>query len=75
MSGGIGALVRSMRKEAGLSQTDLAERMHTTQRTISRLENAVLRVRIDLLTRAALAMGKQLKIEVIANEAEKSAKR
>lgn len=73
MSGGIGDLVRSWRREAGLSQVELAERMHTTQRTISRLEHAVLRVRLDLLTRAALALGKEIKIEVISDEAKKTA--
>lgn len=50
------------RKEVGLSQKELAERMGTTQAIISRFESGNYNPSLDLLQRMATCMGKQLHI-------------
>lgn len=66
----IGEMIREWRKEERISQAELAERMHTTQRTIARLERAGNRVRIESLQRAARALGRVVTVivEGVTNE-------
>ena len=55
----LGQLIYDLRKGAGLSQRELAERMGTTQSVISRLEEGA-RNRIDTLARVATALERHL---------------
>ena len=56
--------VVALRKEVGLTQKELAERIGTTQSAISRLENYRDEVpSLDLIRRIAEACGKHLRIE------------
>ena len=50
------------RKRAGLSQTELAKRMKTSQSYIARLESGEVRPSTDALERFARATGSRLKI-------------
>ncbi|MBO0413358.1 helix-turn-helix transcriptional regulator [Enterococcus hulanensis] len=50
------------REEAGLTQAELAEKAHTTQATIARIERGD-NVSFDKLSEIAHAMGKKLKVE------------
>ncbi|MDH6364504.1 putative transcriptional regulator [Enterococcus sp. PF1-24] len=50
------------REAAGLTQAELAERAHTTQATIARIERGD-NVSFDKLSSIAHAMGKKLKVD------------
>ncbi|MGL4638090.1 MAG: helix-turn-helix domain-containing protein [Beijerinckiaceae bacterium] len=57
----IGAILRRHRKQDGLSQAELAERMHFRQGTISRLEAGVPAMQLRTLIEALVA----LKLELV----------
>ncbi|MEI6808632.1 MAG: helix-turn-helix transcriptional regulator [bacterium] len=52
------------RTKAGLTQADLARRMHTTQSVISRIESGV-NVSIETLARFADACGSRLRVQMV----------
>ncbi len=52
--------LKAMREKAGLSQKQLAERVHTKQPSIARLEMARTLPRLDLLQRVARALGAEM---------------
>jgi transcriptional regulator with XRE-family HTH domain len=54
-----GALV-ARRIELGLSQTDVAARMHTSQSAVARIESAAGDIRLSTLERYAAAVGQVL---------------
>jgi DNA-binding XRE family transcriptional regulator len=60
----LGQLIYDLRTEAGLTQTQLAERMSTTQSAISRLEEGGGdgTPKLDTLIRLAAALGRGLRI-------------
>ena len=60
----IGAMLKSAREEAGLTQEELALRLHTKKTAISRIENHAEDIKLSTLERFAAALGKQLKLEV-----------
>jgi DNA-binding XRE family transcriptional regulator len=53
----LGQQVRAWRTEAGLTQTELAERIGTKQQTIARLEAGGREPALSTLTRIAAALG------------------
>lgn len=55
--GGVGARVRELRKAQGLTQTELAERLHVRQATVSDYENGKLQFDADELPRVASVLG------------------
>lgn len=50
------------RKEAGLTQKELAERMGTAQANISRFENGNANPSLEFLQKMASCMGKRLRV-------------
>lgn len=58
----IGLDVVRLRREAGLTQTELAERAGTTQAAISRLENGLRLPPYDTLDRIASELGENLEV-------------
>jgi len=52
--------LRTLRERAGLSQKQLAERVHTKQPSIARLEGARAWPKLDLLQRVARALGAEM---------------
>jgi predicted XRE-type DNA-binding protein len=52
----LGAII-ARRKEAGLSQAELAERMGVTQARVSRIENGAIGISMDVLLKAYFATG------------------
>ena len=61
----IGALIYEARKEKGLTQSELAERVGTTKSYISKIENNVKEVRISTLQRIIeIGLGGQLELSV-----------
>ena len=63
----VGAMVEA-RHEAGLTQEQLAARMGTTQSVVARLENAHHMPSLDLVTRYAAALGREVRFELVAAE-------
>lgn len=59
----LGARVRAERERLGLTQSELAERMETTQPTIARLEAGGVTPSLDTLHRAANALGLELVVD------------
>ena len=57
LSGALAELVYRLRDEAGLTQTELARRMGSTQSSIARMEAGSQTPRIDLLDRLGRALG------------------
>jgi DNA-binding XRE family transcriptional regulator len=55
-----------IRQKEGLTQADLAKRLHTTQQTVSRLEDIHNRsYSLGTLIKLAHALGKRLKLEFV----------
>ena len=63
----LGNLIRSIRKENGLTQTQLAEKVNLRQATISDIENGQSSY-TDLIFKILNVLGVQVKIEKIAKD-------
>lgn len=61
----IGILLRQARVQAGVTQAQIAEKMHTQNSAISRIENHSEDIRLSTLESYASALGKKLKIEIL----------
>ncbi len=60
----IGVLLKQARLEAGLTQDQVAEKLHTKKSAISRIENHAEDIRLSTLENFAEAVGKHLRLEV-----------
>ena len=60
----IGVLLKQARCEAGLTQEQVAKKLHTKKSAISRIENHAEDIRLSTLENFAEAVGKHLKLEV-----------
>jgi len=60
----VGVLLKQAREEAGLTQEELARRLRTKKSAISRIENHADDIKVSTLERAALALGKRLRISL-----------
>ena len=60
----VGVLLRQAREEAGLTQEELARRLRTKKSAISRIENHAADMKVSTLEKAALALGKKLRISL-----------
>jgi transcriptional regulator, XRE family len=60
----IGALIKEMRLEHGMTQEQLAEKLETKKSVISRMENHSEDVRLSTLEKIASVFGRQLKISM-----------
>jgi HTH-type transcriptional regulator / antitoxin HipB len=60
----IGALLRQAREEAGITQEELADRIHTQKTNISRLERHAEDVKLSTLRRVAEALGKRVELKL-----------
>jgi HTH-type transcriptional regulator/antitoxin HipB len=58
----IGELIREARKEAGLSQEELAKLTHTKKSAISRIERHASDIKLSTLSAVSKALGKKLEI-------------
>jgi transcriptional regulator with XRE-family HTH domain len=63
LAGAMAELVYAMRSQAGLTQTELAARMGTTQSSIARMESGGSLPTIEMLARFAHATGVRIRIE------------
>ena len=61
----LGVMIQELRKEEGLTQTELAKRCGTTPKYISRIENNANDIRFSTLLRIfSEGLGRQLKLSV-----------
>ena len=60
----IGVMLKQAREEAGITQEELARRLHTKKTAISRIENHAEDIKLSTLEKFANALGKHLKLEV-----------
>ncbi len=58
----IGILIRQAREKAGLTQEQLAQRVHTKKTAISRIENHARDIRLSTLEKVANALGMELHV-------------
>ena len=60
----IGVMLRQAREQAGMTQEELATRLHTRKSAISRIENHAEDIRLSTLRNIAEALGKHLEVRV-----------
>ncbi len=61
----IGLILKQARLEAGLTQEEVANKLHTRKSAISRIENHAEDIKLSTLKRFAQAVGKELSLHVI----------
>ncbi len=61
----LGVMLKQARKNAGLTQEQVANELHTSKSAISRMENHATDIRISTLKKFAKAIGKQANISFI----------
>ena len=61
----IGVTLKLAREKAGITQEELAKKLHTKKSAISRIENHSEDIRLSTLKKFAQALGRQLKVEVV----------
>ena len=60
-----GMLLKEARKNAGFTQLDLADKLHTQKSAISRIENHSEDIKLSTLEKFASALGKKLEIRLV----------
>ena len=60
----IGVMLKQARLDAGVTQEELALRLHTKKTAISRIENHAEDIKLSTLERFAEAIGKQLTLKI-----------
>lgn len=58
----IGVLLRQAREEVGVTQEELARRLHTKKSAVSRIEQHAHDIRLSTIERFAAALGKKFRI-------------
>ena len=61
----IGVLLKQARLEVGLTQEEIAKKLHTKKSAISRIENHAEDIKLSTLKKFARAVGKELSLQVI----------
>jgi DNA-binding XRE family transcriptional regulator len=60
----IGALLRQARETSGITQEEVAQKLHTNKSAISRIENHSEDIRLSTLRKYARALGKDIHLEI-----------
>ena len=60
----IGVMLKQAREESGVTQEELAVRLHTRKSAISRIENHADDIKLSTLKKFAHALGRHLRLEV-----------
>lgn len=60
----VGVMLKEARENAGVTQEELADAIHSKKSVISRLENKSSDARISTIRKVAHALGKELVIEI-----------
>ena len=57
-------MLREAREQAGITQDEIARKLHTKKSAISRIENHAEDIRLSTLGKYAKALGKKLKVQL-----------
>lgn len=60
----IGVLLKQAREAAGLTQAEIAEKLHTKKSAISRMENHAEDIRLSTLEKFAAVLGRKLEVSI-----------
>jgi len=60
----IGVMLKRARVEAGITQEELAARLHTKKTAVSRIENHAEDIKLSTLEKFATATGKRLMLKI-----------
>lgn len=60
----IGALLRQAREASGLTQEQIAEKLHTKKSAISRIENHAEDIRLSTLEKFVAVLGRKLEVVI-----------
>ncbi|MDN5753558.1 MAG: helix-turn-helix transcriptional regulator [Nitrosospira sp.] len=60
----IGVLLRQVREESGITQAEMAKRLHTQKSAISRIENHAEDIRLSTLKKFASALGRSFEVSI-----------
>lgn len=61
----IGVFLREARVNNGLTQEELARKIHTTKSVISRMENHSENIKLSTIKKVAKALGKEVRIALV----------
>jgi HTH-type transcriptional regulator/antitoxin HipB len=61
----LGVLLKQARIEAGMTQEQIAQQLHTTKSVISRMENHATDIRLSTLEKFAKAVGRQIHVALV----------
>jgi len=61
----LGVLLKQARKEAGMTQEQIARELKTTKSVISRMENHATDIRLSTLEKFAKALGRRIKVSLV----------
>lgn len=60
----IGVILKEARRESGMTQEEVADRLKTTKSVVSRIENHAEDIRLSTLEKFVKALGKNIKITI-----------
>ncbi len=60
----IGVLLKQAREASGLTQEEIAEKLHTKKSAISRMENHAEDIRLSTLEKFAAVLGRKLEVSI-----------
>ena len=61
----LGVLFKQARKEAGMTQDQIAKELQTTKSVISRMENHATDIRLSTLEKFAKALGRRIEVSLV----------
>ena len=61
----LGVLLKQARKEAGMTQDQIAKELQTTKSVISRMENHASDIRLSTLEKFAKALGRRIEVSLV----------
>jgi ribosome-binding protein aMBF1 (putative translation factor) len=61
----LGVLLKQARKEAGMTQDQIAKELQTTKSVISRMENHATDIRLSTLEKFAKALGRRIEVSLV----------
>jgi len=61
----IGVLLRQAREASGLTQEEIAEKLHTKKSAISRIENHSEDIKLSTLERFASVLGRKIEVSIV----------
>jgi ribosome-binding protein aMBF1 (putative translation factor) len=61
----IGEMLKQARTEIGMTQEEIAQKLHTKKSAISRIENHAQDIKLSTLQNFAHILGKELRVELV----------